>query len=911
MKRVICLTLSVLLALLILPMGIALADENIAKNGDFEILGANGIYPAGWDFKDYLNDGSTSKGAIEQDSERGNVVKITSSAENDARFVQTLTVKPNTTYKLTCYIKTENVSGGAGANIALETVMARSTALTGTNDWTKVELVGKTGPDQKELIVGFRLGGFGATCTGTAWFDEFTAEKVDSYQGSVVNFFADQSGQNNNNNGNNNNNSVTSEDLVQAKARTRMVVIMLFVYIIAPIGIYLLLANERRNDKARKYPYAKTPAQLAPSLFDTKPELPKKTDTKLHYTKKDWIFVCALTLVYGVIAVTNLGSTKAPENHWVGEVGDTITFTFDGNVRIGKIWQDSGITDKATYTLTDDSGTSTSFEEKYTDMYRWKTVDTKGMGSNGTSKVELRVTSGKVILNEIAFFDDAGNLLSVSVTDDSAAAAVDEQSFVPEYASYMTGMYFDELYHARTAYENINKLSVYEISHPPLGKLIISVGIRIFGMNPFGWRIMGALFGVAMIPLMYAFGKRMFKRSELALLAAGLFAFDFMHFTQTRIATIDVYGVFFNLCMTYFMYKFINMDLGDSLKDTLKPLALSGLFFGIGSASKWICIYTGAALAVMFFAKMIVLWVKANKINRTKYTKAELDEPAIENAKNYPKRFGKTCLWCVLFFIIVPVIIYCASYKPYWDAEWKDRAVNAKVNEMYLNGELKYGDEVPEKVLSATETVKAYLKGVWDNQTYMFNYHSGLDTTHPYQSAWYEWPLSNRPIWFYSGYNTPGEGTCGTISSFGNPAVWWVCFLGTLTLLFMFLRGRIRFNNDFAFIFICMGSTMLPWMLISRCVFIYHYFATVPLIILASVYVLKHYEDKYYYCVEPNEFMLPAKHKGVLCIKWVWLGAAVLLFGLFYPVISGVPAKTAYIDALQWLPTWTFRGIWH
>ena len=244
--------------------------------------------------------------------------------------------------------------------------------------------------------------------------------------------------------------------------------------------------------------------------------------------------------------------------------------------------------------------------------------------------------SGEAWINELAFFDTAGNLLHVTVNDASAAALVDEQDCVPEYPSYMTGMYFDELYHARTAYEHLHNLSVYEVSHPPLGKIIISVGVAIFGMNPFGWRIMGALFGVAMIPLMYAFGKRMFKRPELALLAAGLFAFDFMHFSQTRISTIDVYGVFFNMCMTYYMYKFIKMDLGDSLKDTLIPLGLSGLFFGLGCASKWICIYTGAALAVMFFVKMITLWVKANKIKNAKLTKAEETDPAVANARNVP-----------------------------------------------------------------------------------------------------------------------------------------------------------------------------------------------------------------------------------------------------------------------------------
>ena len=70
-------------------------------------------------------------------------------------------------------------------------------------------------------------------------------------------------------------------------------------------------------------------------------------------------------------------------------------------------------------------------------------------------------------------------------------------------------MYFDEIYHARTAYEFLHGLPTYENTHPPLGKILISVGIAIFGMNPFGWRIMGTLFGIAMLPFLYLLWKKM------------------------------------------------------------------------------------------------------------------------------------------------------------------------------------------------------------------------------------------------------------------------------------------------------------------------------------------------------------------------------------------------------------------
>jgi dolichyl-phosphate-mannose--protein O-mannosyl transferase len=64
-------------------------------------------------------------------------------------------------------------------------------------------------------------------------------------------------------------------------------------------------------------------------------------------------------------------------------------------------------------------------------------------------------------------------------------------------------------------------------------------------MNPFGWRIVGTIFGIFMLPLLYVFAKRLFRNTKSSAFACFLFAADGMHFAQTRIATVDVYGVFF------------------------------------------------------------------------------------------------------------------------------------------------------------------------------------------------------------------------------------------------------------------------------------------------------------------------------------------------------------------------------
>lgn len=874
-------------------------------NGNFEKVG-NDKLPTGWTFSSYSGNAANSTAVVIKDAAGNNVVKIVNKAEDDAHLVTEVNVKPNTVYSFKVFAMTTNVEGGAGANIGLEDINCYSSPLLGSNEWKELELVGKTGENQKTLKIGCRLGNYGATSKGTAYFSNFRMEELKSYSGTPQSFASKNSSSSSST-------TNTTVDEKEYRARMTTATFTVLTFILVPLAAGFLIWYEHAAEKRRGGTEIKSPAQKAPSFFSATDELPKKTDTKLHYTKLDWLFVCLLTAVYAVLAVTNLGSLKAPYNEWKGNARSDATFIFDGQVTIKEIWQNGGITGgsassggNTTYTLTGTNGVSVEASQRYGIMYRWNKLDVPSSGIT-TDKLVLKATKGQVWLNEIAFFDENGQLLKVRTEDPADAALVDEQDCVPEYPSYMSGMYFDELYHARTAYENVHNLKVYEVSHPPLGKLIISIGVRIFGMTPFGWRIMGALFGVLMVPLMYAFGKRLFKRPWLALLTAVLLTFDFMHYSQTRIATIDSYGVFFNMCMTYYMYKFIKMDLGDSFGSTIVPLALSGLFFGLGCASKWICIYTGAALAVLFFAKMIMLGIKARKINKAEHTPEEMEEPAVKNARQIKSRIVKTILCCIPLFIVIPAIIYFASYYPYYTSEWKANAINTKVAQITAEG----GQADPSTVeLTLPEKAVAYVKGVVGNQLYMYNYHSRLTTRHAYESAWYEWPLSNRPMWFYAGYNHPDKTLYGTISSFGNPAVWWICFAGTVFFVLLALRGRFKMNTEVFFLLVCMASSMLPWMLISRSVFIYHYFATVPTIILASVYVLKHYEDRYYYVPKEMGEPVSGAAKAIPAVKFVWMAVVVALFGLFYPVITGIPVSKKYIDSLEWLPTWTFRGIW-
>ncbi|TFH22916.1 hypothetical protein E4G67_03775 [Candidatus Bathyarchaeota archaeon] len=101
-------------------------------------------------------------------------------------------------------------------------------------------------------------------------------------------------------------------------------------------------------------------------------------------------------------------------------------------------------------------------------------------------------------------------IIGENTTDATLVKLVDEQNSLEIPPTYMSKMYFDEVYFARAAENYVNHQIPNERTHPPLGKLIEAMGIAIFGETPFGWRIMGVVFATLMIPLMYLLGKKLF-----------------------------------------------------------------------------------------------------------------------------------------------------------------------------------------------------------------------------------------------------------------------------------------------------------------------------------------------------------------------------------------------------------------
>ena len=107
--------------------------------------------------------------------------KLSSSEFNDAIFYKTISVKPNTPYKLSCMVKTENVENEndkktSGAQISIANTTESSKSVIGTNDWQKIEFIFDS-KNREQIEIGFRLGGNNANSKGIAWFSDFKLEE--------------------------------------------------------------------------------------------------------------------------------------------------------------------------------------------------------------------------------------------------------------------------------------------------------------------------------------------------------------------------------------------------------------------------------------------------------------------------------------------------------------------------------------------------------------------------------------------------------------------------------------------------------------------------------------------------------------------------------------------------------------
>jgi len=106
---------------------------------------------------------------------------------------------------------------------------------------------------------------------------------------------------------------------------------------------------------------------------------------------------------------------------------------------------------------------------------------------------------------------------------------------------------FDEQHYVPAAESIAEGEGTDRTEHPPLGQLLIAAGIKIFGSNPIGWRLIPIIFGLAFILVFYLVCLRLGMNERNAFLAAFLLAFENLTFIQSGVAMLDVFSLTFML----------------------------------------------------------------------------------------------------------------------------------------------------------------------------------------------------------------------------------------------------------------------------------------------------------------------------------------------------------------------------
>ncbi len=600
-------------------------------------------------------------------------------------------------------------------------------------------------------------------------------------------------------------------------------------------------------------------------------------------SRKDCIIMGILSFVFTILVFFRLGNFNAPETYYeINKDNHDIVIDFGGYIDVNTLHIYLGYLDNRKIALSAFNEVSGAWEliseqQNAGSVFQWNTIPI----NYKLRYLGIVSQDDEAIFNEFVFTGPEGIVTPINTYD--YPELFDEQDlFHSTYEkTYMDGTMFDEVYHGRTGYEFVHGLPTYETTHPQLGKCIIALGIKIFGMNPFGWRFFSAIFGIIFIPLMYCFAKLISKDTFVSTCVGIFFTFDCMHYTLSRIATIDIFVAFFIVLSYYYMYKYIVEDTayrkntlllntntlssGDNSvsgnkdnshrkfkytkfmpKNVYIPLMLSGIFIGLAIATKLTGVYAALGLLIFMVAHLIKYWPNGQAF--------------------------KLFLFCFFFFIILPLVFYTLAYIPAVEkyAQMGSTDMTIEFNENGLS--IGYGH---------TGLIARTLR----NTNYMLNYHKNLVAEHYYSSPFYEWPTVWKPL-LAANDNVDGNNLVSSVSYMGNVLVWWGGLLG---VFFCFFHAIIKKDEKAGFLFISYLVQYVPWFTVSRITFIYHYLPSAIFSMLALGYSIKILTEK----------------KPIM--KKIFMGfsiAVILMFIVFFPVISGLPVSKNWGLSLRWLPEW-------
>lgn len=372
---------------------------------------------------------------------------------------------------------------------------------------------------------------------------------------------------------------------------------------------------------------------------------------------------------------------------------------------------------------------------------------------------------------------------------------------------------FDEVYYAKRACwvvfaspETCELLGRPVDVHPPLGKLLIAIGIEVLGFSPLGWRIVPALAGTLTVALTFWLARVLLRSTVAASISAALVAICFLHFVQSRVAMLDVFVGLFSLAAFLFaaydraaLVRRTSLPAHEHHVRLWQPVRLgAGIAIGAAAASKWSGFLTWVGVVVLLFAW--ITWTRRSDGRRSAFRRLASELPSI-----------------VLYFGAVPILVYAAVYATQID-----------------------GDVLRPFAADGWATT------FWQEQVRLFNYHAYFPPSHPHESPPWAWPLLKRPVvyFFCSGVTCDpdiSKTQVREVMATGNPLTWWVSLLAIAIIALRWIRRRDPARPD-GLILMGFAATYLPWFLLTldrSQVFLFYLLPTLPFMYLALASVAR------------------------------------------------------------------------
>ncbi len=457
------------------------------------------------------------------------------------------------------------------------------------------------------------------------------------------------------------------------------------------------------------------------------------------------------------------------------------------------------------------------------------------------------------------------------------------------------------------------------IVHPELGKWLIALGEKAFGMDPFGWRISAAVVGALMVLVMCRLARRLTGSTALGCVAGLLLSLDGLHFVLSRLALLDIFLAFFLLCAVSCLVidrdwcraRMARLLDGRESHDDWGPvrpllfrpwLVLAGVCFGLAIGTKW-------TAAVPMAAFGILVWLWSAGARRSFGVRWPVLRSALVDGV---PAFAQLVLVALVVYVGTWTgwLVHAGEYEEHLSSTQYTRFVEEGPcdGEETNNVERDEGSWPTATQPDATGPAEAVqsLRSLWYYHQDLFTFHTHYlnCSEHVYGSKPSGWLFLNRPVGVAAdtgiepgtrGCEAPSGSTClRQVLLLGTPMLWWGGIVALLYALAMWVGAR---DWRFGVAIVGTASTWLPWLRYDdRPIFIFYAIAMLPFVVLAITLAMGR-------LIGPSRLPSPRRTAGVI-LAGSFFVLVLVNFAWFWPVYTNeLLTRSEWLDRI-WFARW-------